>query len=90
MKIRNQILKAIFLFLVLFFYHCQERELTTSSNPLEQKVLDLTIVGFDKTNFQTESRNFDNIFSLNREIRFSSYLEVENNPLTKVTLAKRE
>lgn len=81
----NYIFYSFFIFF-LFFFNCQERELaTTPENLLENKVLDLTIVGFSKTNLQKETRNFNNTFLLNASFNFAIFLEVENNSLEEVT-----
>lgn len=74
-----------FFLLFLFFFNCQERELTTTPKTfLENKVLDLTILGFGKTNLQKETRSFNNIFLLNRSFNFTTFLEVENDPLEEI------
>ena len=86
MKRMNQFFYwCLCLFFVSFFFHCQERKLITSAEPLESEILDLTIVGFKKTNFQKETRDFENIFLVGRKFNFTTYLEKKNNPLDEIT-----
>lgn len=86
MKIMNQFFYwCLGLFFVSFFFHCQERKLIISAEPLENEILDLTIVGFKKTNLQKETRDFENIFLVGRKFNFTTYLKKKNSPSEEIT-----